>query len=175
MPPKIDLTGRCFGRLTVQKELPIRKNKQIVWECKCSCGSIIPVSANNLRSGNTTACQCRRTEHLRAMDKTFLNNNTYGKKHGYSKHPLYSITYSGMKQRCFNPKYHSYEHWGGRGITICTEWLGKHGVTNFVTWALNNGWQTGMVLHRKESDKNYTPDNCIFLGKSEHSKIHRSR
>src|SRR5580698_8175617 len=28
-----------------------------------------------------------------------------------------------MKGRCCNPNYPGYERWGGRGITVCDEWL----------------------------------------------------
>jgi hypothetical protein len=60
-------------------------------------------------------------------------------KHGcfYEHKRIYWI-YSGMKQRCFNKKdsYH-YKYYGGRGITICDEWLDKeNGFTNFLNWAM---------------------------------------
>ena len=106
MPPKIDLTGKRFGRLVVQQELPLRKNGQIIWECKCDCDTSIEVAGNNLKSGNTTACSCKRAEHLRDLDRSHLIGNQHNKKHGYCNHSLYRITYSSMKQSCYNPKYH---------------------------------------------------------------------
>ena len=38
MPAKINLIGQKFGKLTVIKETKERKNKSIVWICKCDCG-----------------------------------------------------------------------------------------------------------------------------------------
>lgn len=37
------------------------------------------------------------------------------------KHPLKNV-YSNMIDRCYNPKRSGYSRWGGRGITVCTEW-----------------------------------------------------
>jgi hypothetical protein len=34
-------------------------------------------------------------------------------------------TFNDMKQRCYNPKNKNYKEYGGRGITICDEWLDK--------------------------------------------------
>jgi len=28
-----------------------------------------------------------------------------------------------MKQRCYNPNYRNFHHYGGRGIKVCDEWL----------------------------------------------------
>lgn len=46
---------------------------------------------------------------------------------GISKTRLYSI-FSGMKQRCYNPKSNKYRFYGAKGITICSEWLRSEGV-----------------------------------------------
>ena len=42
-------------------------------------------------------------------------------RHGYTKHPLYSV-WSGMRSRCNNPNCGHFHRYGGRGITICSEW-----------------------------------------------------
>jgi len=38
MPSKINLIGQKFGKLTVIEETKERKNKSVVWICKCECG-----------------------------------------------------------------------------------------------------------------------------------------
>ncbi len=42
------------------------------------------------------------------------------KKHGYYKHPLYTV-WKNMKKRCYNKNNKQYKDYGGRGITICDE------------------------------------------------------
>ena len=53
---------------------------------------------------------------------------------------LYAI-WANMKQRCFNPKAHEFNAYGGRGITVCAEWL--HDFKAFEDWAYSRG---GLLL-----------------------------
>lgn len=67
--------------------------------------------------------------------------------------------YLGMKGRC-NAKIGSidYEHYGGRGITVCERWLGVDGFTNFFS---DMGERPkGMSIDRINNDGNYEPSNC---------------
>lgn len=83
-------------------------------------------------------------------------------KHGLSKTRLYSI-YSGMKQRCYNPNNQHFQQYGGRGISICDEWLGENGLQNFFEWSLNHGYNENLTIDRIESDKGYSPENCQWI------------
>jgi len=51
-------------------------------------------------------------------------------------HPLYNVWMS-MKDRCHNPKFKQFKDYGGRGISICEQWLiPKQGFKNlFPIWA----------------------------------------
>lgn len=53
-PPKIDLTGKIFGKLTVIKY--IGKSK---WLCVCTCGNTTNTRTADLNNGNSKGCrQC---------------------------------------------------------------------------------------------------------------------
>lgn len=96
-------------------------------------------------------------------------------KHNLSKTRIYRI-YSGMKQRCYNPKLSQYKRYGGRGIKICSEWLGPNGFINFYTWAVANGYQDTLTIDRKNNNDNYCPENCQWITLSENSsKAQRSK
>src|ERR1700684_1351170 len=45
-----------------------------------------------------------------------------GYKHGMTNSPEYS-SWHAMKNRCLNQNFHKYHLYGGRGITICDEWI----------------------------------------------------
>lgn len=89
-------------------------------------------------------------------------------KHSLSKTRLYSI-YSGMKQRCYNPSNQHYQWYGGKGITICDDWMGENGLQNFIEWSLNHGYEEHLTIDRKENNKGYSPDNCQWVTLSTNS------
>jgi hypothetical protein len=63
-----------------------------------------------------------------------------------------------MRQRCYNPKSHAYDIYGGRGIDICEEW--RDNVFAFRDWALSHGYSDDLSIDRIDCDKGYSPDNC---------------
>lgn len=86
-------------------------------------------------------------------------------KHGMSHSRIYMI-YRDIKARCFNPNKRMYKHYGGRGITVCDEWLGKNGFSNFMEWAFNNGYGDTLEIDRIDVNGDYTPQNCRWSNKS---------
>ena len=50
MPAKINLLNQQIGDLLVIKETNKRKNKSIIWECRCKCGNIEEFSTKELRN-----------------------------------------------------------------------------------------------------------------------------
>ncbi|SRR6266550_2270497 len=66
MSQLIDLKGRVFGRLAVQKRIEDHTtsggNAIVMWECICSCGKYADVSSNSLSRGKTKSCGCLLSE-----------------------------------------------------------------------------------------------------------------
>ncbi len=95
-------------------------------------------------------------------------------KHNLSKTRLYSIYY-GMKQRCYNPNNQHYKWYGGKGITICNEWLDDNGLQRFIEWSLNNGYEENLSIDRVNPNGNYAPDNCRWVTPSVNSLLAHSK
>ena len=80
-----------------------------------------------------------------------------------------------MRQRCNNPNHHSYNNYGGRGISICPEW---NDFSVFREWAVNNGYEYNadrgrLTLDRINVNGMYSPDNCRFVDMKEQSNNRR--
>lgn len=164
----IDLTGRKFGRLTVLGRAE-NHGKDTFWKCQCECGNIKEVNGAKLKNGHTKSCGCLRTKR---KIKSNIQRN-YHKTHGMSETRLYRI-YKKMYRRCYKPQTKYYENYGGRGITICPEWLGEHGFENFSKWALSHGYADNLSIDRIDNDKGYSPDNCKWSTAKEQANNTRS-
>lgn len=149
----IDLTGKKFGNLTVIERAENR-GKEIFWKCRCDCGQIKEINGSRLKNGKTKSCGCYKKEvsHLNKGHR-----NSHNKSHGMSETRLYRI-YKKMYRRCYKPQTKYYCNYGGRGITICKEWLDDF--MNFYNWAMSNGYSDELSIDRINNDGNYEPSNC---------------
>jgi len=158
-----DLTGQEFHYLIVLGRSS-KKGSTTYWDCVCKCGNELQVGTRSLLIGNTKSCGCWKKEQTQKRNK----QNAI---HGLKKHPLYS-KWGGIKNRCTNPKMTGYKYYGGKGIKICAEW--ENNPAKFIHWALKAGWEKGLSIHRLNSNKNYQPDNCVFMTQSKHSTLHNN-
>lgn len=72
----IDISGERYGRLTVLRPT---EHDATIWICRCDCGKIIEVSKNNLISGNSTSCGCKRIETLIKLRFRDITGQRFGK------------------------------------------------------------------------------------------------
>ncbi|MCY1506694.1 hypothetical protein D9M68_409480 [compost metagenome] len=83
------------------------------------------------------------------------------------KHNRLYKTWHAMLSRCNNPEYRNYRCYGGRGITVCDEWLS---FPAFLGWALENGYASDRTLDRVDNSSGYRPDNCRWATPKEQSR-----
>lgn len=151
---KDDLTNQRFGRLVALELFNIRqkngKNLQM-YKCKCDCGNFINVRRRSLVGGRTRSCGC------------LLEESRHKIKHGLTKTRFYSIWHH-IKGRCLNPNDDGYPIYGGRGISVCDEWLDfenfKNDMYDEYVEKSNIYGEENISIDRINTNGNYCKENC---------------
>lgn len=88
-------------------------------------------------------------------------------EHGMRKTSEY-YTWASMKTRCQNPKYKSYDYYGGRGIKVCERWQ------KFPNFLEDMGRKPApeYTLDRIDSNGDYEPNNCHWV-KIHHQAVNK--
>lgn len=136
-----NLIGLKFGKLTPYEYVVGSK-----WKCKCECGNECIVATAKLNSGYTRSCGCLKTKG-------------YHFTHRLGKPKTYSHWYN-IKTRCFNKNHPRYKDWGGRGVTMYSEWVNDFKAFHEYIINLPNYNEPGYnSLDRINNDGNYEPGN----------------
>lgn len=165
------LQGRRFNKLLVIEEAdniitPNGRNHRAVL-CQCDCGNKRAVLLVKLLDGRCLSCGCIRKKRLDRPVKRVAKIRNYSPK----DNPLEYSTWVGMKNRCGYPKDKSYKYYGGRGITVCKEW-----VDSFDNFLLDMGKRPSPKhsLDRIDNEKGYCKENCRWANHYEQGRNKRN-
>ncbi len=151
------------GRLIYLSDEKRGKHNQRRISVKCDCGTKKEINYQAFKSGATISCGCLAREKQ-------IERQT---KHGKCNIPEYRV-WGDMKNRCSNPNLKNYVNYGGRGITVCKEWM-----NSFVVFLDDMGLRPdpAYTLDRIDNEGNYNKDNCRWTDKrtqSINSRIRRN-
>ena len=151
-----DLTGQHFGKITVIKKVTLPNNRT-AWEIICQCNKIKILKTSSVK--RVKSCGC--SQYVENRHKT----------HGMSKTTEYK-SWAQMKERCYNKNGKDFYRYGGRGITVCSEWI-----NSFETFYEDMGKKPSKnhSLDRIDNNKGYTKNNCRWATNSEQTYNRRKR
>lgn len=163
MPPPIPInTSTPYGRLKIiNEELASKGGRRV--RCRCECGKLIVVFYKSLRTGNTASCGCLRSE------KVARKNHKHGAGGRLNRTPEY-VAWKQMRQRCNNPGTHEWMNYGGRGITVSSEW------DDFATFLKDVGPKPSPAhsLDRIDNNDHYRPGNVRWATSKEQARNKRN-
>lgn len=159
--------GMKNNKLTVIGCTDQQEKGRVKLHCRCDCGNEVDVLPYQFTKGKVQSCGCRR--------KNMWNGHRdipWMEKHGLSRTKAYH-EWLAIKQRCYNPKAHNYERYGGRGIYMCDEW--KDSVEKFAEWVESaGGFRDGLSIDRIDNNGPYAPWNCRFATLKEQQRNQRT-
>lgn len=156
--------GTVFHRLTVigTAEPRVTKDgrKQSMSVCECQCGKRIVTRNAELERGGSKSCGCLKIEKSR--DRL--------QKHGLST-SLTGRSVQAANARCNNKKHVAYKNYGGRGISINTEWVKN---PQLLIDEIGPRPSSEYTLDRINNDGNYEKGNVRWATKLEQARNKRS-
>ena len=158
-PRSRDISSVQVESLTAERYLG-GDGRDSIWAIRCACGKLFGMAQSEFCKGRQKSCGCLRGALIAKANTT----------HGMSKHPAFAV-WSSMLARCLNPKHPAWKNYGGRGITVCSQWqtsFERFWRDTFVFYAPR------LELDREDNDLGYSRANCRWVTRKTNDRNKRT-
>lgn len=142
----MNLEGQKLGLLEITTR--DESSNKPRWNYVCACGKIGSVREDCLRRKINPQRDCGCVSRKKRRDSLITHGRSYTRTYGIWK---------GMLERC---KDLSNIYYGAKGITVCDRWK------EFENFFADMGEAPeGLTIERKDGDKEYNKENCVWTTK----------
>lgn len=158
MGKRVDWAGVRQGKLNVLCDAGKDKHGSRLWECLCACGATVFKTSNVLKAGQQS---CSATCGVGDANRGRTKHGQATREHGMTKEYR---AWVGIKQRCTDPTHKAWHRYGGRGITMCQEWI-----ESFEKFYAHVGDPPteAHTIDRMDNERGYEPGNVRWATRKE--------
>lgn len=155
--------GKICGCYEIISRTDQRTNDgHIIYNCKCiHCGTERQMQLSSIKYNKSSVCT-----HYVTIGSITIPNAIEDKS--IPNRRLRKI-FIDIIHRCYDITDKAYRFYGEKGIGICEKWIKNP--CEFYQWSINNGYNRKLSIDRIDEEKDYSPENCRWISRSENARF----
>lgn len=155
--------GKIYGCYEIISRTNQRtKDRHIIYNCRCvHCGTEKQMKLSNIKYNKRTMCT-----HYIIIGSIAIPNIIEDKS---IPNKRIKKIFLNLVHRCYDISDKDYRFYGEKGIGIYKKWV--ENPNEFYQWAIANGYDDKLTIDRINEEKDYSPDNCRWITRSENARF----